>query len=468
MHALAAGRSGSSHLPADERLGRIVAAIFILLLLTTLWVAAARAAEGPSASDELVGRILGPTPAIADLRELTDLVGGRISGGPGCDRAIAWAERKFREIPADTVELESFPMPNAWFPKSAEASCVAPAAFPLRIAAAPGSAGTPGGEPIEGEVVDAGDGAPESFTKLGAKAKGAIAIVHNPAMTSLDDLFAEYMRTPGMMEGAKAAGVAAVLLESSRPRGLLYRHPVSFNGTIGSVPVAVVAREQAERLLRLAESGPPRARIAIENTIVPNASSKNVIASIAGSDKASEIVLVGAHLDAWELGTGANDNGVSCAQVIDLARQIRRLGRKPRRTIVFALFTGEEQGLYGSRSYVDRHAARLDDDVAVVIHDIGSGRLAGYFLDGREELRAPVDAALARVASLGPFQQVPDALDGTDDFDFQLAGVPSLVGAQDAIPYLPDYHAESDTFDKARPDDLKQGAVVLAISWTSG
>jgi hypothetical protein len=466
MHALAAGRPRRTPPSADQRTGWILSASFIALLLATLLLAGARAAEAADATEALVGRILGPTPTMNDLRELTDAVGGRISGGPGCGRAIAWAEKKFRDIPADAVALESFTMPNAWIPKGAEATCLSPAPFPLRIAAAPGTAGTPGGSPVEAPVVDAGDGSAEAFAKLGPSAKGAIAIVHNPVMSSFDDLFAEYLKSPVLIEGAKSAGVSAVLLQSSRPRGLLYRHPVTFDGSVAPVPVALIVREQADRLLRLAETGPVRARVAIDNEIVANAPSRNVIATIAGSDKKSEIVLVGAHLDAWDLGTGANDNGVSCAQIIDLARQIKTLGLTPRRTIVFALFTGEEQGMFGSRAYVDRHAARLGDHVAVVIHDTGSGRLGGYYLQGRADSRAVVDGALARVESLGPYRNPVDALDGTDDFDFLLSGIPTLVGAQDPAPYLPDYHAESDTFDKVDPRETKLAeAALAALVW---
>jgi Zn-dependent M28 family amino/carboxypeptidase len=241
---------------------------------------------------------------------------------------------------------------------------------------------------------------------------------------------------------------------------------MTFTGSIDAMPVAVVAREQAQRLLRLLEEGPVRVRVAIDNAVVPNVASRNVIAEIRGSDKKNEIVLVGAHLDAWDLGTGANDNGVSCAEIIDLARQIAASGLKPRRTVRFALFTGEEQGMLGSRAYVAGHSAELDEHVAVVVYDIGSGKLLGMYLNGREELRAPVDGALSRVASLGPFVSSMEGLDGTDNFDFLLAGVPNLVGRQDPAPYLPDYHAESDTFDKVNARETKAAeAALAALVW---
>jgi hypothetical protein len=452
-----------------ERLSRaawIASIVLLLLMLATIFAASVHAAETGADVRRITGAILGSTPAMSDLRELTDRIGGRISGTPACERAVDWAAAKLKSAGVDSVTIEPFTVPHAWAPRAIDASCLSPAAFPLRVAAAPGSASTPQGRPLEGRLLDAGDGSAAAFAKLGAEAKGAIALVRNPEMKSLEDLFAEYFNNGPMLEAARASGVAAVLLESSRPRGLLYRHPVTVNGTVEPMPVAVVAREQAERLLRLAGDGPVRVRLAIDNAITANAPSRNVIAEIQGTDRRDEIVLVGAHLDAWDLGTGANDNGVSCAEVIDLARQIVASGLKPRRTIRFALFTGEEQGMFGSNAYVTGHAKELDNHVAVVVYDIGSGKLEGMYLNGREELRRPVTDALARVASLGPFTHSIEALDGTDNFYFLLAGVPNLVGMQAAAPYLPDYHAESDTFDKVDAREAKSAeAALAAVVW---
>lgn len=428
--------------------------------------APARAGDRPDDAHRLIANILRDTPAMSDLRELTDTIGGRISATPACDRAIDWAAAKLRSAHVDAVALERFTIAGAWSPRSAEAACLSPAAFPLRIAACPGTAGTPSGRPLEAPLADAGDGSAEAFAKLGPSAKGAVALVRNPEMKSLDDLFAEYMKSSIILDSARQAGAAAVLLESSRPRGLLYRHPMTVNGTNDPMPAAVVAREQAERLFRLLAQGPVRVRVAIENAIAVDAASRNVVAEIRGGDKKDEIVLVGAHLDAWDLGTGANDNGVSCAELIDLARQIKASGLAPRRTIRFALFTGEEQGMLGSGAYVAQHAAELDKHVAVVIYDIGSGKLQGMYLNGRNDMRAPVDAALARVGALGPFASSPEALDGTDNYYFLLAGVPNIVGMQDAAPYLPDYHAESDTFDKVDAREAKAAEAALgALVW---
>lgn len=437
----------------------------IALAAAAASLSASNAADLDRETAILTGRILGATPTMSDLHEMTDTIGGRVTGTPACERAVDWAVAKFRAARVDAA-AESFEMPTVWLPQRAEGACVAPAAFPLPVAAAAGTAGTPGGQAIEAALVDAGDGSDGAWKALGARAKGAIALVRNPEMRTLGDLFAEYMNATPILAAAHRAGAAAVLLESSRPRGLLYRHPMTFNADVDPMPVAIVAREPAERLLRLAADGPVRVRLAIENVVKSKVASRNVVGEIRGSGPEGEIVVVGAHLDSWELGTGANDNGVSCAEVIDLARQIKASGLVPRRTIRFVLFTGEEQGMIGSRAYVAAHAAELDKIAGMVVYDIGSGRLTGMFLNGRDDLRPSVDAALGRVASLGPFENTLDGIDGTDNFDFLLSGVPNLVGNQDAAPYLPDYHAASDTFDKVDAREAKAAeAALAAIVW---
>jgi len=161
------------------------------------------------------------------------------------------------------------------------------------------------------------------------------------------------------------------------------------------------------------------------------------VAEIRGRDKPQEVVLLGAHLDSWDLGTGEEDNGVNAAMVIDVARGVKQLGLAPRRSIRFVLFTGEEQGMWGSAGYVQRHTAEMDHHVAVVIFDTGSGRTTGFYLNGRGELRNTSNEARRAVAGLGTSEQVIDALDGTDNFAFILSGVPNVVADQDPIPYLP-------------------------------
>jgi hypothetical protein len=407
----------------------------------------------------LVDRAKGDTPMEQDLRELCDGIGGRPTGSEACKRAEQWAAKKFRDAGIDNVRLESFNVPNLWLGDTSEAMVIAPASFTVRVSAAPFTPSTKGA--LEAAVVDAGEGSREEFARLNGKGKGAILLIHSKEMKTFDDLFAEYMKNPVMIEGAKKAGAAALLIESTRPRGLLYRHPLTFDSSLAPVPAAIVSREHAERIGRLAGLGPVRMRLKLTNRTGGSFQANNVVAEIRGREKPDEIVLIGAHLDSWDLGTGAEDNGVNSVMVLDVARGFQQFKIRPRRTVRFVLFTGEEQGMWGSAGYVSRHKSELDRHVAVVIFDTGSGHTSGFFLNGRDDLRKPVNDALG-AASLSATEHVTDALDGTDNFDFLLSGVPNLVAIQDPATYLPDYHAESDVFDRSNIKEQKATEAIAA------
>jgi hypothetical protein len=383
-------------------------------LFLAVWLATAQTNDAPG---RLVARSLGETPIFEDLQELCDGIGGRPTGSAAASKAIEWAANKFRAAGLNPV-LEPFKIPNLWLPVSAEAVVIAPQQLSIRLVAAPFTASTKG--TLEAVVVDAGEGSDADFARLGARARGAIALVRSQEMKTLDDLFAEYLRNQPLIAAAGKAGVAALLLQSTRPRGLLYRHPLSFDGSLVPIPSAVVSREHAERLARLAAKGEVRIRLNLENRLGGEYESQNVVAEIRGREKPDEAVLIGAHLDSWDLGTGAEDNGVNVALVLDIARGFKQLGVVPRRTVRFALFTGEEHGMWGSRRYVERHRGELDKYAATITFDTGSGRLLGFYLNGREDLRKPVDDALAAVAGLKANDHLIDAIDGTDNFDFLL------------------------------------------------
>ena len=429
-------------------------------------VAAALAASAapPDDAQRLAGRAVGPTPLLADTRELCDTIGGRPVGSPANARAVTWAAAKFKAAGADAVRTEPFPVPYLWLPGTAELSIVSPGSGSLRVVACPSAPSTAGA--LTAKVVDAGEGADEDFARLGAKAKGAIALVRSKEMKSVDDLFGEYMRNGVIFAAAKKAGAAAVLLQSTRPRGLLYRHPVGLGRELAALPAAMVSREHAARLLRLAEQGDVTVRLAIANTTGPAYEAQNVVAEIKGSEKPDEVVLLGAHLDSWDLGTGANDNGVNVALLVDVLRGIKELGLRPKRTIRAVAFNAEELGMWGSAEYVRQHAKELGNVAAVVVYDVGSGRTTGFYLNGREELRKPADAALAAVSGLTSAPHTLEGVDGTDNFDFLLSGVPNLVANQDWAPYLPDYHAESDTFDAVDAREARANvAIASALVW---
>jgi hypothetical protein len=316
---------------------------------------------------------------------------------------------------------------------------------------------------LEAPLVNAGDGSPESFARLGKKARGAIALVLSPEMKSEGDLFAEYGRDGTMFAAAERAGVAALLVQSTQPGVLLYRHPMGWGSKSVPFPAAIVARIHAARLARLSEQGEVRVRLDLPSRLGGAYEARNVVAEIRGRDMPQEIVLIGAHLDSWDLGTGAEDDGVNAVMMIDIARSFKALGLVPRRTVRFVLFTGEEQGMLGSQAYVLHHAKEIPRYVAMITFDTGSGRTTGFYLNGRESLRKPIDQALAAVPGLDASDDSLEAIDGTDNFDFLLSGVPNLIAKQEWAPYLPNYHAESDVYDVVNAHEARNNAALAAV-----
>jgi len=421
----------------------------------------AAVAAGPQAhaAELLAARERGPTPLLDDLRELCDGIGGRPTGSKACDRAVDWAVARFHAAGVESTWTETYAIPESWVGGADHAECLAPTEFPIRVAADPFTAPTPGGHALEAPLVNAGDGSAESFARLGDKARGAIALVLSSEMRTEADLFAEYGRDGPMFAAAQRAGVAALLVQSTRPGVLLYRHPMGW----GRLPAAMVARVHAARLARLSERGEVRVRLDLPSRIGGPYQARNVVAEIRGRERPEEIVLIGAHLDSWDLGTGAEDDGVNAAMMVDIARSFKALGVVPRRTVRFVLFTGEEEGMLGSQAYVLHHAAEIGRHVAMITFDTGSGHTSGFYLNGREDLRRPVDQALAAVPGLEDTDDSLETIDGTDNFDFLLSGVPNLIAKQDWAPYLPNYHAESDVYEAVNPQEAKNNAALAAV-----
>ena len=187
-----------------------------------------------------------------------------------------------------------------------------------------------------------------------------------------------------------------------------------------------------------------------------------MVAELRGSDKPDEFVVLGAHLDSWDLGTGALDNGCNAALVVDALRAIKDSKVPLRRSIRFILFSGEEEGLLGSWAYVRAHRQELDNAVAAVIFDDGNGRITGFSLSGRKDLVPAVARLIAPLKHDQVEKLTNDASADTDNYDFFLEGVPTLVGDQDEANYLINYHAMSDTFDKVDIDDLKKHVAIAA------
>ena len=406
----------------------------------------------------------GPSPLEENLRTLTDTIGGRVTGSPAVGRAVAWAVEALRKAGVDSVHTEKFSVPAGWSEGATRVEVLGPVTFPVRAVAGAWSTATAGGG-ITADVVDVGDGEDAGFTKAGGAAKGAIVLVHAGFLTTYEDLVREYEVNPAIIERAEKAGAAAIFWMSTRPSLLLYRHISAVDGRVRGLPQAVVAREDAERMARLLAAG-QRVRVHFDmpNHVTGPVESENVVGEIRGREKPDEFVLLGAHLDSWDLGTGALDNGCNAAMVIDAARVIHQSGNLPRRSIRFVLFTGEEQGELGSEAYARAHRAELDKMVADVVFDSGAGRVTGYSLDGRADLLGPVRDALEPLKAVGPMEYTLDAGGDTDDLDFVFEGVPSMVANQAPANYMLNYHAASDTFDKVDIAEVKRNEAIAAVT----
>src|SRR5262249_53917346 len=296
----------------------------------------------------------------------------RVTGSLQMAKAVQWGVAAFRTAGVE-VHTEKYTLPVTWSEGETRLELLGPEQFPVRLVSTGWSPATLEGG-IEGAIVDIGSGSEEEFARAG-NIKGAILLVHSEIGSTWADLFDEYMRPPGIIARALKGGASAILWTGARERLLMYRHTNALDGQVDKIPQAVVAREDAMRLARAAAAHPGqvRARFNMPNKIGGPVEQENVVAEIRGREKPDEAVILGAHLDSWELGTGALDNGCNAALVIEAARAIKATGLVPRRTIRFILFSGEEQGTVGSYAYVKSHRAEMDKIRAVIIYDTGSG-----------------------------------------------------------------------------------------------
>ena len=416
------------------------------------------------AAAKILPQVMGPSPMAENLRRLTDEIGGRVTGSPEMAKAVDWAVAAFRTAGVD-VHTEKYKLPVTWSEGDTRLELLGPEKFPVRLVAEGWSPSTPPGG-IEANLIDIGPGTLDDFAQAGASVKGAILLVSTELGSTWADLFNEYALPPAIIDRAVKGGAAAILWMGARERLLLYRHTNTGEDRLDVIPQAMVAREDAMHLARAiaASPGKVRVRFTMPNKTGGPVDQFNVIGEIRGYEKPDEAVILGAHLDSWELGTGALDNGCNAAMVIEAARAIKATGLVPRRTIRFALFSGEEQGMFGSWQYVIAHRAELDKIRGAIIYDSGIGRVSGYSLSGRRDIRDALTEILKPLGSWDVNHHTLDGDIGTDNWDFLLEGVPTMVANQDEANYLPNYHAASDTFDKVDLRELKINTAIAAVT----
>jgi carboxypeptidase Q len=228
------------------------------------------------------------------------------------------------------------------------------------------------------------------------------------------------------------------------------------------MPVVSLANEHQQLITNVLDSGRSvRMKLDIRNTFREGpVESHNIVGEIQGSQDPEQIVLVGAHLDSWDLGTGAIDDGFGAAAVLGAANSILSSGIRPKRTIRFVLFTGEEQGLLGSKAYVRAHEREMPNTVCALVLDWGNGPITKIPVAGHEELRMPLEHLLHSTPKLNSIKVVSGFLMSTDAYAFTLAGVPGIAPFQDSPRYAMIAHSAADTLE---PRLLKQDSAILAM-----
>jgi hypothetical protein len=428
--------------------------------------------------EDALRKHLDDTGALTDVvRHLTETIGPRLTGSPALQEAHRYAAERFRAAGLK-VALEPFPFAHSWERGPAEGELVTPYRHVLQLAQVGWTPAT--GGPVTGPVRLFAPKSKADLESFRARLKDAIVLLGEPT-TELEPLMMvlplridpKGAFSPPKEKGLslaerigflRAEGARAFLWDSGKPAGLLDmgEYDMDLIGDKG-LPGASLIHEQYLLLTHLAETG-ATVRLSLEGRTGPAVECLNTVASLEGAAAPDEVVLLGAHLDSWDLGTGATDNATGAAAVIEAARLLAASGAHPRRTIRFVLFSGEEQGLYGSIAYASKHKDELPRHSAVFIMDTGTGRVDGLSLQGRTEAEPIMRRVVEPLVPLGVVDTDLRLEWGSDHIPFDEAGVPAFCFEQVQHDYSRNHHSEADTFDKVIPTELQQAAVVAALA----
>lgn len=450
----------------------------VLLGLLVLPPALARTDPGVIPQDsrqmarELAGQALDSDLAYEITRSLTTEVGPRLAGTEQEARARVWAVATLEELGFENVRVEEFPV-TLWTRGPSiheQAAIVAPYPQPLFATSLGGAGGTPPGG-IEAEIAFF-----DSFDELVAAEGGETALAGkvvfvNDRMTATRTGegygWANRKRRRAWLE-AEARGAEAVLIRSVGTSSHRFPHTgmMSFpEGRQARIPALAVSAPDADQIERIHQQG-RTVRVHVETSADwrEAATSGNVIAEIPGAGAAEEIVVVGAHLDSWDLGTGALDDGAGVGIVTAAAKLIDDLPRAPRRTIRVVLFGAEEVGLVGARAYAEARAAdgTLDDHVMGSESDFGAREVWRLSSNVAPHALPFVEALQRELAFLGIIRGGNDSGGGPDMIPLQEAGMPVMRLEQNGEDYFEFHHTPDDTFDKIDPDEMAQNVAAWA------
>ena len=422
-----------------------------------------------------------------DLRYLTEVIGPRLTGSPAMRRANDWALERLRAYGVDSAWMEQYPFGRAWERGPLALTMIEPhrrQLIGMSMAWAPGTNG-----PVAGEIVAITARTPAEFAALhGGKLAGKWVMLAPPVPMINPQGPPLSARDSAALDAARHAfyaiptdpeqlalrrrltsliaqeGALGLIGEGEKPYGLL--RAAGSPDRFFPLPYIVVAHDTYGQLHRLASAGERVVlRADVHNTLTRDpVSAHNTLGELRGSERPEEVVVLGAHLDSWDLGTGATDNAAGAVAVLEAARILKASGVRPRRTIRFALFSGEEQGLLGSEAHVQARLAEMPRTQAVLVLDNGTGRITGMSLQGWEAMRPLWDALFSPIADLGPFTVLSRNKGGSDHRPFVARGVPGFNFDQEPRGYDYTWHSQLDTWDHVVPDDVRQAATVMAAT----
>jgi carboxypeptidase Q len=405
--------------------------------------------------------------AYAALKSLTTEVGHRFAGSAGDAKAVAWALRTLREQGFANVRAEPVTVPR-WIRGKAQVAIVAPEATELAALALGGSVGTPAGG-IEAEAI-AVTTVDELKALPRASVTGKIVFLYDrmlPTRDGMDYGSTVQIRSRGAIEGAKLGALAVVIRavgteDEARPHTGSMRYA---NG-VPRIPAFAIGTRDAQRLIGLFGRGPVRLRLSSDARCDGSAESANVIGEIVGREKPDEFVLLGAHLDSWDVGTGAQDDGAGVVTVMEAARRVGELAQKPRRSLRVVLFANEEFGLSGAKAYALAHEADFAQHVAGFEADLGADRVFQFESKVKADDLAGAIRLADGLAPLGIGFAGNAASGGADTSPMRDRGMPVFDLQHDATRYFEIHHTAADTFDRVDPKALAHNVAAYAtLAW---
>ncbi|HEV8694988.1 MAG TPA: M28 family peptidase [Lysobacter sp.] len=400
------------------------------------------------------------------VESLTTEVGPRLAGSEGDARAVKWAEAKFKALGYDKVWLEEVRFPK-WERRSEHGAVVGADvngkyAQPLTLTALGGS---PGGT-VEAEVVRFADLAALEAAPVGSL-NGKIAFIDYRMERARDGAgygMGGKVRARGP-SAAIRAGAAAYLMRSAGTDSHRSPHTgiTRFDDGLTPIPSAALASPDADQLARLLTRGPVRVRVALDCGWDGETTSYNVIGEIRGASKPDEVVLIGGHLDSWDLGTGAIDDGAGVSLTMAAGALIGKMKRHPARTIRVVAFANEEQGLYGGKAYAAKHIGEIRKHQIAAESDFGAGRIYAFRSGAPDYAKAAVQQIADVLAPLGIAHTPEEGGPGPDIGPFAGEGLAWASLRQDGTDYFDYHHTPDDTLDKIDPKALAQNVAAYAV-----